>query len=507
MLRVDRRGGTWKLLGSVVMAHRQELVTTLYIGFLSLITSSFVMYLLEKDAPDTKIKSYAESLWWGVITWCTIGYGDIIPVTWPGKLLASVCALGGISFFALPAGILGSGFALKVQAMQRQKHLNRRRVPAANLIQSLWRCYAADDPTCDGATWKIYRNKTNSQCTVISNKLGNFITRATSLRKKNADSEPTHKGTSALKDLMIQQFNLNLSKKELDEIELEPQLTTTDELIDHLNPDRYLEKKSPSIENRSVDYNLFDLDAGLTNPQKIAIRAIRKLKYLVARRKFREALRPYDVTDVIEQYSAGNLDMLSRIKSLQLRLDKILGSSKSKDSYDHTHSLSLANRIVNIEKYVEQIDCKFEKFMQNHNVDMNLLINKLNKQSNSTKSSLKIASFQQADGVIKAHKSNKKSVACNTLSFNTRRKHSYRSLQQQRQKRKNFRFIEVSESDNVSFSSDNLLAKQLELESKRNTSTKNHFNSIKEEDNFLKKSNSQSCKKELNNNHFRRLSF
>ncbi|KAI8776972.1 Potassium voltage-gated channel subfamily KQT member 5, partial [Biomphalaria glabrata] len=51
-------------------------------------------------------------------------------------------------------GILGSGFALKVQQQQRQKHLNRRRVPAANLIQCLWRCYAADEHSISTATWK-----------------------------------------------------------------------------------------------------------------------------------------------------------------------------------------------------------------------------------------------------------------------------------------------------------------------------------------------------------------
>jgi len=92
----------------------------------------------------------------------------------------------------------------------------------------------------------------------------------------------------------------------------------------------------------------------LTLQHKNAIRIIRKIKYFVARRKFREALRPYDVTDVIEQYSAGNLDMLARIKTLQFRLDKILGSSKAKDCYD-SNTISLATRIVKVERQVSFI--------------------------------------------------------------------------------------------------------------------------------------------------------
>lgn len=55
-----------------------------------------------------------------------------------------------------PQGILGSGFALKVQQKQRQKHFSRQIPAAALLIQCLWRCYAADKAFNSQATWKLH---------------------------------------------------------------------------------------------------------------------------------------------------------------------------------------------------------------------------------------------------------------------------------------------------------------------------------------------------------------
>ncbi|XP_070115423.1 potassium voltage-gated channel subfamily KQT member 1-like [Equus caballus] len=170
MLHVDRQGGTWRLLGSVVFIHRQELITTLYIGFLGLIFSSYFVYLAEKDAVNesgrVEFGSYADALWWGVVTVTTIGYGDKVPQTRVGKTIASCFSVFAISFFALPAGILGSGFALKVQQKQRQKHFNRQIPAAASLIQTVWRCYAAENP--DSSTWKIYVRKPSRSHALLS---------------------------------------------------------------------------------------------------------------------------------------------------------------------------------------------------------------------------------------------------------------------------------------------------------------------------------------------------
>uniref|UniRef100_A0A8C2B6T4 Potassium voltage-gated channel, KQT-like subfamily, member 5b n=1 Tax=Cyprinus carpio TaxID=7962 RepID=A0A8C2B6T4_CYPCA len=273
MVRMDRRGGTWKLLGSVVYAHSKELVTAWYIGFLVLIFSSFLVYLVEKEF-NKDFATYADALWWGTITLTTIGYGDKTPKTWTGRMLSAGFALLGISFFTLPAGILGSGFALKVQEQHRQKHFEKRRNPAACLIQCVWRSYAADENSVSVATWKPHLKALHT-------------------------CSPTKK------------------------------------------------------------------DQGESST--------RIMKFHVAKKKFKETLRPYDVKDVIEQYSAGHLDMLCRIKSLQTRVDQILGRGqmpmdkkvreKLLSDGDILEDVSMLGRVCKVERQVQSIETKLDSLL------------------------------------------------------------------------------------------------------------------------------------------------
>ncbi|XP_030045803.1 potassium voltage-gated channel subfamily KQT member 3 [Microcaecilia unicolor] len=334
MLRMDRRGGTWKLLGSAICAHSKELITAWYIGFLTLILSSFLVYLVEKDVPETNEKgsleaedfeTYADALWWGLVTLATIGYGDKTPKTWEGRLIAATFSLIGVSFFALPAGILGSGLALKVQEQHRQKHFEKRRKPAAELIQAAWRYYATNPSRLDlVATWRFYESTISFPC----------------FRKEQMD------GASSQKWSLLDRVRLpnprGMSPKgktfaPVDGIEESPSkepknvgVGSKERFRTAFRMKAYAFWQSsedagsagdPMAEDRgySNDFLLEDLIPTI----KAAIRAARILQFLLHKRKFKETLRPYDVKDVIEQYSAGHLDMLSRIKYLQTRIDMV----------------------------------------------------------------------------------------------------------------------------------------------------------------------------------------
>ncbi|XP_076299296.1 KCNQ potassium channel isoform X2 [Lasioglossum baleicum] len=404
MLHVDRQGGTWRLLGSVVFIHRQELITTLYIGFLGLIFSSYFVYLAEKDAvgPDgkTDFSSYADALWWGVITVTTIGYGDTVPQTWMGKIVASCFSVFAISFFALPAGILGSGFALKVQQKQRQKHFNRQIPAAAMLIQCLWRCYAADKAINSVATWKIYI-KDPAPAGQPSTPLGKLIyvkkmvaKKASVLKRRKSrnrmdvqqqqqqqqQSLPpvTISGgvsSGAIGDAGVQNDNQRMENEGDVIFYMEepkagtPNRARRDNRVFPVGRGSLFTSQTSSVTEATSD----EIDIDMEEPQRVttlteahrnAIRAIRKIKYFVARRKFQQARKPYDVRDVIEQYSQGHLNMMVRIKELQRRLDQTLGKPGSYlagiDRAGNVKQMTIGARLYRVEQQLSVMDKKLD---------------------------------------------------------------------------------------------------------------------------------------------------
>ncbi len=109
--KMTRYSVSMQTLGRVLRAKRNDLAVTAFLGVFALIIAACAIYLAENSAQPEKFSSIPASLWWAIITLTTVGYGDVYPVTIAGRMIASVIAVLGIGLFALPAGILGSGFA------------------------------------------------------------------------------------------------------------------------------------------------------------------------------------------------------------------------------------------------------------------------------------------------------------------------------------------------------------------------------------------------------------
>ncbi len=114
LLKLARYSKSLKVFGSVFRSKKEDILITLFTICLLLILSSSLMYYIENDSQPEAFSSIPATMWWGIVTLTTVGYGDIFPVTVAGKFLGALIAILGIGLFALPAGIIGSGFVEEI---------------------------------------------------------------------------------------------------------------------------------------------------------------------------------------------------------------------------------------------------------------------------------------------------------------------------------------------------------------------------------------------------------
>lgn len=115
LLKVARYAPGLALLAAVFRNEGRALLAALTVMLVLLVLTSGVIYALEHEAQPRLFGSIPQSLWWGVVTMATIGYGDMVPVTAAGKAFGSMVILLGIAVFAVPAGIFANGFATELR--------------------------------------------------------------------------------------------------------------------------------------------------------------------------------------------------------------------------------------------------------------------------------------------------------------------------------------------------------------------------------------------------------
>ncbi|EDO45172.1 predicted protein [Nematostella vectensis] len=110
-------------------ASSYELFLLLLILLIPVVLFSSIIYYVEKniDGKTTKFRSIPESFWWSLITMTTVGYGDMTPRTWEGKIIGGACAIFGVLMVALPISVIGSNFSLYYAHAQARLKLPKKK--------------------------------------------------------------------------------------------------------------------------------------------------------------------------------------------------------------------------------------------------------------------------------------------------------------------------------------------------------------------------------------------
>jgi voltage-gated potassium channel len=115
LLKMSRYAPGLSLFVAVIRNESRPLLAGLLVMAVLLVVESGVMFILEREAQPEKFASIPHTMWWAIVTMATVGYGDVTPVTVLGKAFGGVVMIVGIAMFAVPAGILATGFATEIR--------------------------------------------------------------------------------------------------------------------------------------------------------------------------------------------------------------------------------------------------------------------------------------------------------------------------------------------------------------------------------------------------------
>ena len=110
-----------QLVKNVFKTRANDLKLSLVLILFLIIIAACLVFFSEHRVQPELFSSIPATLWWSVMTVTTVGYGDMIPITVPGKIFTSLISVMGLAIFALPAGIITAGFLEETRKLKKGK--------------------------------------------------------------------------------------------------------------------------------------------------------------------------------------------------------------------------------------------------------------------------------------------------------------------------------------------------------------------------------------------------
>src|SRR5262252_7541817 len=110
-LKLARYSPAMRSLLDALYNERRALFGCFVILLGATLVAASIMHVIERHAQPEKFGTIPDAMWWAIVTLGTIGYGDVVPVTALGRVVASITIFVGLIMVALPIGIVATAFA------------------------------------------------------------------------------------------------------------------------------------------------------------------------------------------------------------------------------------------------------------------------------------------------------------------------------------------------------------------------------------------------------------
>ncbi len=110
LFRVKKYAIFVQLMKQIFSNIKEEIFVLVFYTTVVLVILSFLIFQIEHEAQPDVFTNVFQTMWWGVATLTTVGYGDMYPITTAGKIITSVITIMGIAFVAIPGGMFASEF-------------------------------------------------------------------------------------------------------------------------------------------------------------------------------------------------------------------------------------------------------------------------------------------------------------------------------------------------------------------------------------------------------------
>jgi voltage-gated potassium channel len=121
IFKLGRYSEAMIMIGKVLNKEKERLISTVFLTVIMIFVASTIMYYMENSAQPDIFPNILQTTWWAISTFTTIWYGDVCPITIPGKICGGIISLLGIMIIALPSGIICSGFIDEINNSKKQQ--------------------------------------------------------------------------------------------------------------------------------------------------------------------------------------------------------------------------------------------------------------------------------------------------------------------------------------------------------------------------------------------------